>query len=72
MYLVAFFASKTYLSTEKIFHLHGAFWFFGAVNCMCFVYLYFHLPETEGKSLQEIEGLFARKGRRNLRDEGLG
>lgn len=72
MYLVAFFASKTYLSTEKSFHLHGTFWFFGAINCLCFIYLYFQLPETEGKSLQEIESLFAGKRRRNLRDESLG
>jgi predicted MFS family arabinose efflux permease len=72
MYLVAFFASKTYLSTEKTLHLHGTFWLFGAINCLCFVYLYFQLPETEGKSLQEIERLFADKRRRNLRDENLG
>ncbi|PNF40881.1 hypothetical protein B7P43_G15378, partial [Cryptotermes secundus] len=72
MYLVAFFASKTYLSTEKSLHLHGTFWFFGVINCICLVYLYFQLPETEGKSLQEIESLFARKRRRNLSDESLG
>jgi hypothetical protein len=59
MYLVAFFASKTYLVTEQTFQLHGTFWIFGVINCTCFVYLYFQLPETEGKSLEEIESLYA-------------
>ncbi|KAJ9575355.1 hypothetical protein L9F63_025692 [Diploptera punctata] len=61
MYIVAFVAAKTYLMTEHVFKLHGTYWFFGAVNILCFVYLYFQLPETEGKSLQEIEALFAGK-----------
>ncbi|XP_069690859.1 facilitated trehalose transporter Tret1-like isoform X2 [Periplaneta americana] len=64
MYLVGFIASKTYLATEHSMHLYGCFWFFCAINCLCFVYLFFQLPETEGKSLEEIERLFASNKRR--------
>jgi hypothetical protein len=63
-YIVSFVAAKTYLSTEHGLQLYGSFWFFGAINCLCFVFLYFLLPETEGKSLEEIERLFARNTRR--------
>ncbi|XP_069690338.1 facilitated trehalose transporter Tret1-like isoform X1 [Periplaneta americana] len=65
MYLVGFLASKTYLATEHAMHLYGCFWFFCAINCVCFVYLFFQLPETEGKSLEEIERLFANNKRRS-------
>jgi hypothetical protein len=58
-YFMCFVAAKTFLSTEHSLQLYGSFWFFGAVNSFCFAFLYFLLPETEGKSLEEIERLFA-------------
>jgi SP family arabinose:H+ symporter-like MFS transporter len=64
VYFVCFIAAKTFLSTEHSMQLYGSFWLFGAINCFCFAFLYFLLPETEGKSLEEIESLFAgNKGR---------
>jgi hypothetical protein len=63
-YIVSFIAAKTYLSTEHSLQLYGSFWFFGIINCFCFAFLYFLLPETEGKTLEEIEHLFAGKTRR--------
>ncbi|XP_021920752.1 facilitated trehalose transporter Tret1-like [Zootermopsis nevadensis] len=58
-YIASFIAAKTFLSTEHSLQMYGSFWFFGVVNCLCFAFLYFLLPETEGKSLEEIEHLFA-------------
>jgi hypothetical protein len=59
VYIGWFIAAKTFLSIEDGLQLHGSFWLFGAINCFCFAFLYFQLPETEGKSLEEIERLFA-------------
>jgi hypothetical protein len=64
-YIVSFIAAKTFLSTKHSLMMYGSFWFFGAINCFCFAFLYFLLPETEGKSLEEIERLFADNIRHN-------
>ncbi|XP_069690857.1 facilitated trehalose transporter Tret1-like [Periplaneta americana] len=64
-YIMSFLAAKTFLGMDNALQLYGSFWFFGAVNGICFVYLYFQLPETEGKTLEEIERLFAGKKRRS-------
>jgi hypothetical protein len=60
-YFISFLAAKTFLSILHSMQLYGSFWLFGAVNILCFAFLYLLLPETEGKSLEEIERLFARR-----------
>jgi facilitated trehalose transporter len=59
IYFMSFIAAKTYLNIEHSIQLYGSFWLFGVINCLCFAFLYFLLPETEGKTLEEIERLFA-------------
>ena len=54
-YIFLFFSSKTYLDIENAFKLEGAFWFYGSISCLGFIFLYFRLLETEGKTLEEIE-----------------
>jgi facilitated trehalose transporter len=58
-YIVCSIAAKTFLIIEHGLQLYGSFWLFGAINCLCFAFLYFLLPETEGKTLEEIERMFA-------------
>lgn len=57
-YVFLFLSSKTFLNIEHSFHLHGAFFFYGTISCIGFVFLYFRLLETEGKSLEYIEHHF--------------
>lgn len=60
-YIFLFLASKTYLDIESGLLLHGAFWFYGCVSFVGFLFLYFRLLETEGKTLEEIENQFTGK-----------
>ena len=39
-------------------HIYGAFWIYAAICLMGFFYIRSRLPETKGKSLEEIEELF--------------
>jgi MFS transporter, SP family, arabinose:H+ symporter len=34
----------------------GTFWIYGAICVAGFVFIHFRLPETKGKSLEQIEG----------------
>jgi hypothetical protein len=63
-YVFLFLASKTYLDIEYGLQLHGAFWFYSGVSFFGFLFLYFRLVETEGKTLEEIEHHFSREGGR--------
>jgi SP family sugar porter-like MFS transporter len=38
---------------------HGTFWLYGAICVAGFAYIALRLPETRGKSLEEIERTFA-------------
>ncbi|KAL4717244.1 hypothetical protein ACJJTC_017131 [Scirpophaga incertulas] len=57
-YIVFFLSSKTNYNIEASIHLSGTFAFYAAVGLIGTVYLYFFLPETEKKTLQEIEAFY--------------
>ena len=40
---------------------YGAFWFFMCCTLTGIVFVYFLLPETKGKTLEDIEKLFSKK-----------
>lgn len=60
-YILGFFATKTYLSLESLFTVAGAFTIYGCINFIGFLFIYFHMPETEGRSLQQIEESYQKK-----------
>lgn len=58
-YLVVFMATKTYPKLETMLNLHGVLWLYFSFGTMAFLFLYFFLPETESRTLEEIEEHFA-------------
>lgn len=68
-YLIGFLSNKLFLSAESTFTLHGTFWFYSGVAGIGCVILYFVLPETENKSLLEIEACFDKSKKEYLQQK---
>ena len=45
----------TFPTLTKVLGAHGAFWLYGVICVVGFIVIKFKLPETKGKSLEEIE-----------------
>ncbi|KAL7307008.1 hypothetical protein TKK_0000757 [Trichogramma kaykai] len=58
-YIFSSIANKLYLYMKQDMTLPGTFLFYAAVNFLGLVGLYYMLPETEGRTLKEIEDHFA-------------
>ncbi|GAB0097352.1 facilitated trehalose transporter Tret1 [Sergentomyia squamirostris] len=58
-YILVFVASKTYLNLEQGLSMHGVIWFYASVGTIGFIFHYFLLPETEDRTLEEIEEHFS-------------
>ncbi|XP_023948769.2 facilitated trehalose transporter Tret1-like [Bicyclus anynana] len=57
-YAFSFIGAKTFIDLETNFMIWGAFAVYAVFGFLGTIYLYFFLPETEGKSLQEIEDMY--------------
>ncbi|XP_050068628.1 proton myo-inositol cotransporter-like [Anopheles maculipalpis] len=66
-YIFGFIANKTFLKMLAVFTLPGTFWIYSLVTIVGAMILYKVLPETEGKSLQEIETYFLSPSERSAR-----
>jgi SP family facilitated glucose transporter-like MFS transporter 8 len=66
-YVLGFAANKTYFYMLNSMTLPGTFCLYGVVSLVGSVWFYFFLPETEGRTLHEIQEHF--KGSRNLLKE---
>ena len=60
-YVLGFITAKTFLSLKSILSLSGVFSLYGSITATGIIYVYFKLPETEGKSLQDIEKFYNEK-----------
>ncbi|XP_049800061.1 facilitated trehalose transporter Tret1-like [Schistocerca nitens] len=58
-YVWAFTSTKTYLNMEDQLTLYGTFYLYAAISAVGFVFVYFLMAETEGRSLQDIERHYA-------------
>ena len=50
--------SMTFLTLTEWITRFGAFWLYGGISFCGWVFFFFYLPETKGKSLEELEHLF--------------
>lgn len=57
-YIFGFFVTKTYVDLVWLMGVPGVLLLYFCIGVIGLVYLYFKLPETEGKSLTEIEEYF--------------
>ena len=59
--LHTFLVIKLFTNLEAVVGFHGVFWIYGGVAMASVIYVILFLPETKGKSLEEIEAHFRRE-----------
>ncbi|XP_054005200.1 facilitated trehalose transporter Tret1-like [Hylaeus anthracinus] len=52
---MAFIMTKFYTNLKEAIHKSGTFWLFSATSAIGILFVYFLVPETKGKSLEEIQ-----------------
>lgn len=57
-YMLLFVLTKSYLPIEMFLSLEYTMILFGGIGVFGLIYFYFYLPETENKTLLEIEHFF--------------
>ncbi|CAB0014757.1 unnamed protein product [Nesidiocoris tenuis] len=60
-YTMSFFAVKLYPTMVVRLDKHGVFYFYGTMALLGTIFVFFFLPETQGKTLAQIEDYFAGK-----------
>ena len=63
-YLLLFTLTKSYLTVEMFLKIEYSMLLFACIGIFGLIYFYIYLPETENKTLLEIEEFFAS----NLKD----
>ncbi|KAL1810110.1 hypothetical protein ACET3Z_027100 [Daucus carota] len=53
--------SITFISIYKAITIGGAFFMFAGISVLALIFFFFFLPETRGRSLEEMEELFSKK-----------
>ncbi|XP_023702263.1 facilitated trehalose transporter Tret1-2 homolog isoform X1 [Cryptotermes secundus] len=58
-HLFVFMVVKTFPLIQHIASNHGSFWIYGSISLLGTIFFYLCLPETKGRTLQEIEDYFS-------------
>ncbi|XP_015602755.1 facilitated trehalose transporter Tret1-2 homolog isoform X2 [Cephus cinctus] len=67
-YIFSFISIKTYPDMQHLMGEHGVFLFYCIMSLIGTIFVLIFLPETKGKTLQEIEELFIRKSKISKND----
>ncbi len=54
-YIMAFITTKTYYNLEKSLTLFGVITLYAVIDVLGMIFIYFYLPETEKRTLEDIE-----------------
>lgn len=65
-WVLAFIVTKTFVNLNKAIGPGETFWLFSGITFVGAVFVFFFVPETKGKSLNEIQQLLERKSEQNL------
>ena len=60
--------SFTYIFMVNAIHDYGTFWFYAGVNFMGIIFVLFFVPETKGKSLEDLENEFKYPDKKSSRN----
>lgn len=66
-YVMVFAATKTYLDFEHALGMPGIVFLYGAVGVLGWLFFFFLLPETENRSLEDIETHFSTQSISNIK-----
>jgi facilitated trehalose transporter len=58
--VAGFFVTNTFLNLVQVLNTYGTFWLFAIVSASAVVFTFFFVPETKGRSLQEIQKAFSK------------
>jgi hypothetical protein len=58
-FAVNFFIAWTFLSFTKAVTTQGSYAIYGVLCILSNLFVYFFVPETKGKTLEQIQGVFA-------------
>lgn len=70
--LVSGGVSMTFLSISRKISFGGMFFVLCGIMVLATIFFYFFLPETKGKSLEEISAIFENKGSKNKKGREMG
>lgn len=66
-WFLVFLVTKTFTSLQSTFNGSGTFWIFAVIMALATVFTFVVVPETKGKSIQEIqEELIGRRRNRSI------
>uniref|UniRef100_T1JHA6 Major facilitator superfamily (MFS) profile domain-containing protein n=1 Tax=Strigamia maritima TaxID=126957 RepID=T1JHA6_STRMM len=57
-WLVSFVITKTFQDLQDVIQQYGVFWLYGSVSFLAIILVFFFVPETKGKSQEEIQNSF--------------
>ncbi|CAK9797998.1 Facilitated trehalose transporter Tret1 [Anthophora plagiata] len=69
--IFAFISSRTFQPLINLMTEKYVFWMYGVIMVVCLVYALTAIPETKGKTLQEIQEMLARESRQAERSSEL-
>lgn len=58
-YIMSFITTKTYLNLERSLSLWGTIFLYGLFGVVGFVFIFLYIPETERRTLEDIEVHFS-------------
>ncbi|XP_068237431.1 facilitated trehalose transporter Tret1-2 homolog [Palaemon carinicauda] len=60
-YACSFVSVKTFVDLQRVLGLYGAFWLYASIAALALVFTLVFVPETKGKSLQEMQSVDLQK-----------